>query len=65
MMSSIGNLGLRSEYTDNFEVGYLQRIGKNSISGNVFYRHIKDNIFRNVDLFEKVSLMNIKGFDNQ
>lgn len=64
MMSSIGNPELRPEYTDNFEVGYLQRIGKNSISGNVFYRHIKDNIFRNVIRNEEVAGAYIQNYAN-
>lgn len=64
MMSSIGNPALRPEYTDNFEVGYLQRIGKNSISANVFYRHIKDNIFRNVLRNEEVYGAYIQNYLN-
>ncbi|MEG0187188.1 outer membrane beta-barrel family protein [Algoriella sp.] len=48
LMSSQGNPDLKSEYTNNFEVGYLQRFGKNSISANVFYRIVKDDIVRTI-----------------
>lgn len=74
LMSSIGNPELKPEYTDNFEVGYLQRIGKNSISANVFYRHVQDNIFRSVlvddtnsekfiQLYENYDKVNAYGFE--
>ena len=64
MMSSIGSPELRPEYTNSLEVGYLQRIGKNSISANVFYRHIKDNIFRNVLKNEAVYGAYIQNYEN-
>ncbi|QHC83515.1 TonB-dependent receptor [Empedobacter brevis] len=64
LMSSTGNPDLKPEYTDNFEVGYLQRFGKNSISGNVFYRHIKDNIFRSVIRNEEVAGAFIQNYEN-
>jgi len=64
MMTSIGNPNLRPEYTDNFEVGYLHRIGKNTISGNAFYRIIKDNIFRNVLIDEKDEEKFIQNYEN-
>ena len=64
MMSSIGSPELRPEYTNSLEVGYLQRIGKNSISANVFYRHIKDNIFRNVLRNEDVAGAYIQNYEN-
>lgn len=49
LMSSVGNPELKSEFTNSFEVGYLQRFGKNSISANVFYRSIEDKITRSVE----------------
>ncbi|MBO6213188.1 outer membrane beta-barrel family protein [Algoriella sp.] len=64
LMSSIGNPDLKAEYTDNFEVGYLQRFGKNSVSGNVFYRHVKDNIFRSVSRNEDVAEAYIQNYEN-
>lgn len=48
LMSSVGNPELKSEFTNSFEVGYLQRFGKNSISANAFYRSIEDKIFRSI-----------------
>ncbi len=74
LMSSVGNPDLKPEYTDNFELGYLQRVGKNSISANVFYRKIKDNIFRSVledetnpekyiQLYENYDKVNAYGFE--
>lgn len=64
MMTSIGNPDLRPEYTDSFEVGYLQRLGKNTITGNAFYRIIKDNIFRNVLIDEKDREKFIQNYEN-
>ena len=64
LMSSQGNPDLRAEYTNNFELGYLQRFGKNSISGNVFYRIINDNIFRSVKRNEDVVGAFIQEFEN-
>lgn len=64
LMSSVGNPNLKPEYTDNYEVGYLQRFDKNSISANVFYRQIKDNIFRNVLRNEEVIGAYIQNYEN-
>ncbi len=64
LMSSVGNPNLKPEYTDNYEVGYLQRFGKNSVSANVFYRQIKDNIFRNVLRNDDVVGAYIQNYEN-
>ncbi len=45
-MSSEGNPNLRPEYTDSFEIGYLKQLTKGSISANLFYRSVKDNIIQ-------------------
>jgi outer membrane receptor protein involved in Fe transport len=64
MITSIGNPNLRPEYTDNFEVGFLQRLGKNTITANAFYRIVKDNIFRNVQVDEKDREKFIQNYEN-
>lgn len=46
LISSVGNPNLKPEYTNSFELGYLQQLKKGSISGNLFYRRIKDNIIQ-------------------
>lgn len=46
LMSSEGNPNLRPEYTDSYEIGYLHQLKKGTISGNLFYRSIKDNIIQ-------------------
>lgn len=46
LMSSKGNPELRPEYTNSIELGYLHQLGKGSISANVFYRHVSDNIIQ-------------------
>ena len=50
LMTSKGNPELKPEYTNSLELGYLHQLGKGSISANVFYRHVKDNIIQS---FEK------------
>lgn len=44
LMSSKGNPDLNPEYTNSIELGYLKQLEKGSISGNLFYRHVTDNI---------------------
>ena len=46
LMSSKGNPELRPEYTNSIELGYLHQLSKGSISANVFYRHVSDNIIQ-------------------
>ena len=46
LMSSEGNPNLRPEYTDSYEIGYLKQLTKGSISANLFYRSVKDNIIQ-------------------
>lgn len=44
LMSSEGNPNLKPEFTDSYELGYLHQMKKGTISGNLFYRSVKDNI---------------------
>ncbi|MBY0067287.1 TonB-dependent receptor [Empedobacter falsenii] len=46
LMSSKGNPELNPEYTNSIELGYLKQLKKGSISGNLFYRHVTDNIIQ-------------------
>lgn len=46
MLINQGNPDLNPEYTDSFEIGYLKQLTKGSISANVFYRKVKDNIIQ-------------------
>ena len=46
LMSSKGNPELRPEYTNSIELGYLQQLEKGSVSANVFYRKVSDNIIQ-------------------
>ncbi len=41
-----GNPNLNPEFTDSYEVGYLQYFDKGSITSSVFYRHTNDVIER-------------------
>jgi iron complex outermembrane recepter protein len=46
LISSVGNPNLKPEYTNSVELGYLHRLEKGTISGNLFYRRINDNIIQ-------------------
>ena len=50
MMTSQGNPDLNPEYTNSFELGYLKQLEKGSISGNVFYRRVTDNIVQGFEI---------------
>lgn len=41
-----GNPNLTPEFTDSYEVGYLQYFNKGSLTSSVFYRHTKDVVER-------------------
>jgi len=44
LMTEVGNPDLQPQYTNGFELGFLQQVKKGTISLNAFYRDIKDNI---------------------
>lgn len=45
-MQSIGNPDLKPQFTNSFELGYLQRFKGGSVSATAFYRKVNDVIFR-------------------
>lgn len=44
-----GNPGLQPQFTNSIELNYTRKLGKNSISGAVFYRMINDEINQVID----------------
>lgn len=45
-MLSIGNPELKPQFTNSYEMGYLQRFKGGSLNATVFYRRVNDMIFR-------------------
>lgn len=45
-MLSIGNPELKPQFTNSYELGYLQRFKGGSLNATVFYRKVNDMIFR-------------------
>lgn len=48
-MQSEGNPELKPQFTNSYELGYLQRFKGGSINANVFYRKVNDMIFRSLE----------------
>lgn len=49
-MQSEGNPELRPQFTNSFELGYLQRFKGGSLNATVFYRNVNDMIFRYLEV---------------
>lgn len=49
-MQSEGNPELRPQFTNSYELGYLQKFKGGSINANVFYRKVNDMIFRSLEI---------------
>lgn len=68
LITSIGNPELRPQFTNSFEVNYTYQYEMGSFSFGTFYRVVKDNITRvlNVDEFDedKVELTYMNGDTN-
>lgn len=64
LMSSTGNPDLNPEYTNSVELGYLKQLEKGSISGNLFYRHVKDNIMRTFVQNEEIESAFVQNYLN-
>ena len=46
LISSVGNPNLKPEYTNSFELGYLQRLEKGTVSANLFYQLFLQTVFQ-------------------
>ncbi len=68
LITSIGNPELRPQFTNSFEFNYTRQYAKGMVSFGAFYRVVKDNITRvlNVDEFdeEKLELTYMNGDTN-
>lgn len=51
-MQSFGNPDLRPQFTNSYEMGYLQRFKGGSLNATVFYRKVNDMIFRYLETDE-------------
>lgn len=49
-MQSIGNPNLKPQFTNSFELGYLQRFKGGNLNATVFYRKVNDVIFRYMEM---------------
>lgn len=48
-MQSMGNPNLKPQFTNSFEMGYMQRFRGGSFNATVFYRKVNDAIFRYIE----------------
>ncbi len=51
-MQSFGNPDLKPQFTNSYELGYLQRFKGGSLNATVFYRKVNDMIFRYLETDE-------------
>lgn len=51
-MQSLGNPELKPQFTNSYELGYLQRFKGGSLNATVFYRKVNDVIFRYLETDE-------------
>ena len=51
-MQSLGNPELKPQFTNSYELGYLQRFKGGSLNATVFYRKVNDMIFRYLETDE-------------
>lgn len=59
LITSVGNAELKPQFTNSIELNYTRQLKSGSVTFGTFYRHIKDNINRsiNVDPFDTNKLL--------
>lgn len=61
-MQSEGNPDLKPQFTNSYELGYLQRFKGGSLNATVFYRKVNDVIFRYIE--QRDSITTVQRFVN-